>query len=114
MFKELNEKIQKSNDQRIKMLFTLINVMRNTKECTFQLRAAVAASMLEMLDTSMLPEDGVLIQLIDEAVDSVCEEAKSEGIPNMKESLRGIINSAQEKVTRMAEGESILNNINYN
>ena len=114
MFKELNEKIQKSNDQRIKMAFTLINVMKNSKEASLELRTAVAASMLEMLDSSMLPEDVVFAKILDEAVDSVCDEAEGQGIPNMKKTLRNIINVSHEKVTRMAEADSILNNINFN
>ena len=114
MFKEIQEKIQKTNDQRMKMMFTLINVMKNTKESTLELRTAVAASMLEMLDTSMLPEDTLLIQIIESSIDSICEEAEGRGIPNLKNTLRNIINVSHEKVTRMAEADSILNNINYN
>ena len=114
MFKEIHEKIQKTNDQRMKMMFTLINVMSNTKESSLELRTAVAASMLEMLDTSMLPEDAILIQLIDSAIDSVCSEAENKGIVNMKESLRKIIKVTLEKVNHVATGDSILNNINLN
>lgn len=115
MFNELNEKIKKSNDQRVKMMFTLVNVMTNTKESSLELRTAVAASVLEMLDTSMLPEDVVFVEFLNNAVDSVCKEAESDrGIPNLKENLRRIINVSREKIDRITEGDSILNNINFN
>lgn len=115
MFNEIREKIEKSNEQRMKMMFTLINVMKNTKESSLELRTAVATSVLEMLDTSMLPEDTLLVQLLDDAVNSVCKQAETDrGIPNMKENLRKIIDVSREKVERMTEGESILKNINLN
>ena len=114
MFKELHEKIQKSNDQRIKMAFTLINVMKNSKESTLELRTAVAASIIEMLDSSMMPEDALLVQLFNESIDELCVEAEGKGISNFKDTIRNIIKSAREKTEHIIAGESILNNINLN
>lgn len=113
MFKEFSERIQKTNDQRVKMALTLINVMETSKDIA--LKTAVATSMLEMLTTSMIAEDGPLINLLNKSIDSVCDIISEEtGIPDMKDKLFIIINESKEKVERIEAGNSILNNINYN
>lgn len=114
MIQEIKERIQKSNDQRIKMALTLINVLKNTKESTLELRAAVATSVFEMLTTSMLPEDNQLVHLLNDAVDFVCKEIEDAGVSNFKDRMVKIIKDSQEKSERVVDGESILNNINLN
>ena len=117
----IRERIEKTNDQRIKMALTLYNIMINTSGCTsLNLRSTVAATMIEMLDTSMIAEDTTLIDLLNDGIDSVCAAVKSEyGIPDYRKQLRGVIASSQEKVERINAGDDILkgldlNNINYN
>ncbi len=77
MFEEIREKIAKSNEQRVKMALTIMNVMKHSKAASIEMRAAVAASMLDMLQTDMMPEDDALVKYLN-------------------------------------EGDSILNNINFN
>jgi len=117
----IRERIEKTNDQRIKMALTLFNIMKNTSGVVeLNLRSTVAATMIEMLETSMITEDAPLIKLINEGIDSVCEDVKNQyGIADFRGHLKGIIKETNEKVQRVEAGEDILkslnlNNINYN
>jgi hypothetical protein len=113
MFKEISERIQKTNDQRVKMALTIINVMETSKDIA--LKTAVATSMLEMLSTSMIPEDGALVNLINNSIDKVCDTISNEtGVSDIKDRLFTILNESKEKIDRIEAGNSILNNINYN
>lgn len=118
MFGEILQKIQKSNEQRVKMALTIMNVMRHSQSATIEMRAAVAASMLDMLQTDMLPEDTDLIKFINEGIDVVCEDAKKYGVNDLRSQLEKSIVTAkqmvEEKMDRINEGDSILNNINFN
>ncbi len=115
MFKEIADKIKMTNDQRIKMALTLVNVIENPQLSSLELRISVATSMLEMLNTSMIEEDTMLINLINSTIDKVCNEVEQEkGIPDMRNRMLEIISVSKEKTERINTGESILNNINYN
>ena len=118
MFEEIRQKIEKSNEQRVKMALTIMNVMRHSQSATIEMRAAVAASMLDMLQTDMLPEDSDLIKFLNEGIDVVCEDAKKHGVNDLRSQLEQSIISAkkivEEKMDRINEGDSILNNINFN
>ena len=110
---EISERIQKTNDQRVKMVLTIINVMETSKDIA--LKTAVATSMLEMLSTSMIAEDTPLINLLNNSIDKVCDTISNEtGISDMKDRLFTILNETKEKIERIESGNSILNNINYN
>jgi hypothetical protein len=118
MFKEIREKIEKTNEQRIKMALTLMNVMKHSNAATIELRASVAASLLDMLETDMLPEDDGLIRVINEGIDVVCKDAEKHGVKDLRSRLLETIVVAKkiidEKIDRVNEGDSILNNINFN
>jgi hypothetical protein len=118
MFNEIREKIEKSNEQRLKMALTLINVMRQSEGATIQIRSAIAASLIDMLNNDMLPEDTALINILNEGINLVCEDAKEYGVADLRSKLEETIVTAKEiieqKENRVKEGDSILNNINFN
>jgi hypothetical protein len=118
MFEEIREKIAKSNEQRVKMALTIMNVMKHSQSASIEMRAAVAASMLDMLQTDMLPEDDALVKFINEGINSVCEDAKKYGVNDLRSQLeRSIVTAKQmveEKMDRINEGDNILNKINFN
>lgn len=119
MFNEIRSKIEKTNDQRIAMALTLINVMKQTEKVSIEIRTAVAAAMIDMLDTHMIDEDRDLIKVINDGIDSVCNDAeKNHGVKNLRQSLRGIIATSKEviaqQINRVNDGESILKSINLN
>jgi hypothetical protein len=119
MFKEIRDKIEKTNDQRIAMALTLINVMKQSDKVGIEIRTAVAAAMIDMLDSHMLEEDTDLIKVINDGIDSVCIDAeKSHGVKNLRQSLREIISTSKQviaqQIHRVSDGESILKSINLN
>ena len=117
--KEVMERIQRTNDQRCKMAFTLINVMKQATQSSLALRSAVAAAVLEMMETSMIEEDNELIGILNEGIDSVCKEAKDEhGIDDYRYQLLKKVKSAKsiidEKINREKNGDEILSQLNLN
>lgn len=118
-FKELADRIKRTNDQRAKMAFTLISVMTHAEQSSLALRSSVAAAMIEMLQSSMIDEDTDLIKIINEGIDSVCKEAKEEhGIEDYRSRLQETIDFANkvigEKMNRVNEGDDILSKVNFN
>ena len=117
--KKITERIQKTNDQRVKMALTLINVMKHSGQSTLALRSSVAASMMEMIQSSMITEDGDLIKVLNEGIEDVCNQAKEEhGIENYRSHLQETIEIANrvvgEQVNRINEGDEILSKVNFN
>lgn len=118
MFNEIAEKIAKTNDQRCIMALTLVNVMKQTNGTSIQIRSSIAASLLDMLDQHMLAEDKDLIRLLNEGIDSVCEDAKQYGVKDLRSKLRETIELSKQQIEqhikRVEEGQNILNQINLN
>jgi predicted component of type VI protein secretion system len=118
MFEEIKEKIAKTNEQRVKMALTIMNVMKHSHSASIEMRSAVAASMIDMLNTDMIEEDTDLIKFINEGIDNVCEDAKKYGVNDLRSQLERSITVAKqmvnEKMDRINEGDNILNKINFN
>jgi len=118
MFKEIAEKIAKTNEQRCIMALTLVSVMKQSEGVSIQVRSAVAASLLDMLDTHMLEEDPDLIRVLNEGIDKVCEDAKEHGVKDLRSALKKTIEVSKQQIKehlkRVDEGQSILNQINLN
>lgn len=122
MLGEILDKIRKSNEQRLKMACTLVNVMKQSEGATLELRTAVAASLLEMLQYDMLTEDKDLVKILDEAIDYVCTEAReTRGVEDLRSNLvemveraRKMIDEINKKEERVNVGEDILKTINFN
>ena len=115
---DIFERIRKTNDQRAKMAYTLVGVMKHSEHCSIQMRSTVAASMIEMLDNCMIEEDGDLIQLLNGAINEVCEDAKQHGVDDLRSMLEQTIKTAnevlKEKITRVKEADEILSKLNLN
>lgn len=109
----IGDKISKTNDQRVAMALTICQIMTN--ELTpIQLKSAIAASMMDMLEDSMIPEDGPLVKALNEAIDSVMDEARRRGVSNLREKLNEARKEAAAKVKRMKDADNILNSLNLN
>jgi len=117
-FKDVVERIKKTNDQRAKMAYTLVGVMKHSEHCSIQMRSTVAASMIEMLETCMIDEDTELIELMNEAIDEVCKDAKEHGVDDLRSMLKQTIEHTnevlKEKLNRMNEGDEILSQLDLN
>lgn len=116
--KEIVERIKKTNEQRMKMMCALVNVMKDNERATIEIRTAVAATMIDMLATDMIDEDEPMIEILNETIDVVCEHAKEYGIEDLRSRLSETIKMAKEivkeKENRVNEGNEILSNINFN
>jgi len=116
-FKDVVERIRKTNDQRAKMAFTLVGIMNHSEHCSIQMRSTVAASMIEMLETCMIDEDDDLVKLLNTAIDKVCEDAKEHGVDDLRSMLKQTIEHAnevlKEKMDRVKEGQDILSKMNF-
>ena len=118
MLHGIRERIEKTNEQRITMALLIINVMQSPLT-DIATKSAMAATMLDMLDKSMIEEDGALIEALNGAIKSVNDEAKEYGQEDLIGNLNRIRKEVREKMDRVEEGTNILNslnldNINYN
>ena len=111
MLQNLRERIEKTNEQRIQMAVTLIGVMKSPI-ADIMTKSAVAASMMDMIDKHMIPEDIELIKGLSEAIQSVNEEAKQYGVDDLMGSLNKIRAEVSEKMDRIEEGTEILKSLN--
>jgi len=116
--KEIRERIVKTNQQRVTMALLITNVM-GSPMVDIATKSAMAATLLDMLDTTMIDEDTELIKVLNTAINEVNEEAKEYGQYNLIERLNEIRNDVKGKMDRIEKGEQILSslnldNINYN
>ena len=117
----LKDNLQKLNTQRFTMVIILCNVLESLN-VPYQPKAAVAASLLEMMDSCMDKEDKQLIDLINHSIDIFCEEVENEkGIEDFRAFLlkqvleaKDLISEFKEKQNRIKEGEDILKRICLN
>ena len=116
--KDILLRIRKTNDQRVKMALTLVGIMKHSEHCSIQIRSTVAASMIEMLDSCMIDEDNDLVEIMNEAINQVCEDAKEHGIDDLRNRLKETIETAneilEEKINRVKAGDEILSQLNLN
>ena len=116
--KEIRQRIEKTNEQRVTMALLITNVMASPL-VDIATKSAMAATMLNMIDTCMIAEDTELITVLTKAINGVNEEAKEYGQYNLIEKLNEIRNEVKEQMERVEKGEAILkqlnlDNINYN
>lgn len=124
--KEIHERIEKTNDQRLKMALTLTSIMNNvTGDINLSLRSTVAINMLDMLESSMISEDKPLIKMFNDAIDSVCKDAEElTGHSDFRSHMKSILNKAKaeaekqikaekEEAERLKVADDILNSIKF-
>jgi len=114
-------KIQNLNAQRFTMLVILCNVLESPN-VEHQTKAAISASLLNMLDSCMNPEDNHLVDLINQSIDNFCEEVEAKkGITDFRTHLleqvlvaKSMVDKLKEKKQRIAEADEILKGICLN
>lgn len=107
----VNNKIEKTNHQRVMMSVLLTELMKN-KLTPIVLKSSIAASVLDMLESTMIQEDTPIINMLNAAIDSVCEEAKEHGVSNLRQKLTAIRKETAEQVERVRQGEAVLKSLN--
>ncbi len=68
--KEIRERIVKTNQQRVTMALLITNVM-GSPMVDIATKSAMAATLLDMLDTTMIDEDTELIKVLNTAINEV-------------------------------------------
>ncbi len=118
MLSEMLKRIEKTNEQRAKMACTLVAIMKHSDHASIQLRSTIAATFIEMLETSMIDEDSDLIDLINDGINSVAEDAKEHGVDDLREQLSMTVKKAkrmaEEHFERVNAGNDILSKVNFN
>lgn len=117
-----DDKLMKLNEQRFTTIIILCNVLDAEKGVSNSVKSAVAASLLSMMDRSMIKEDEPLKNLLNHSIDRFCAEMEeTKGVENFKQTLmdrveeaQGLVDELNEKARRIKEGEDILKGICLN
>jgi hypothetical protein len=116
------EKNLKINEQRFALIILLCNVLDSERGVSSNIKSAICASLINMMEVSFIAEDEPLANLINNSIDNFCSEVEEKkGIENYRNKLlesveqaRGLVDKLNEKIKRIKDGEDILKNICLN
>ncbi len=118
-----SEKGMLVNEQRFSMIVLLCNVLDAEDGVSDAVKSAVAASLLNMIEMSFIPEDDdVFADLINYSIDNFCKNIEEKrGIEDYRSTIgesvamaKQLINKVNEKARRIKEADEILKNISLN
>ena len=118
-----SEKGMLVNEQRFSMIVLLCNVLDAENGVSDAVKSAVAASLLNTIEMSFIPEDDdVFADLINYSIDNFCKNVEEKtGIEDYRSTLgesvamaKKIIDKVNEKARRIKEADEILKNICLN
>lgn len=118
-----SEKGMLVNEQRFSMIVLLCNVLDAKDGVSNAVKSAVAASLINMIEMSLIPsDDDVFADLLNNSIDNFCKNMEEEtGVEDFRlilsESVsiaRGVIGKINEKARRIREADEILKSISLN
>lgn len=118
-----SEKGMLVNEQRFSMIVLLCNILDAEDGVHDAVKSAVAASLLNMIEMSFIPEDDdVFADLINYSIDNFCKNVEEKtGMEDYRSTLgesvamaKEIIDKVNEKARRIREADDILKNICLN
>jgi hypothetical protein len=118
-----SEKGMLVNEQRFSMIVLLCNVLDAEDGVTDAVKSAVAASLLNTIEMSFIPnDDDVFADLINYSIDNFCKSIEEKtGMEDYRSTLgesvamaKKIIDKVNEKARRIKEADEILKNICLN
>ena len=118
-----SEKGMLVNEQRFSMIVLLCNVLDAENGVSDAVKSAVAASLLNTIEMSFIPEDDdVFADLINYSIDNFCKNIEEKtGIEDYRSTIsesvamaKKIIDKVNEKARRIKEADEILKNICLN
>jgi hypothetical protein len=118
-----SEKGMLVNEQRFSMIVLLCNVLDAEDGVSDSVKSAVAASLLNTIAMSFIPEDDdVFADLINYSIDNFCKNVEEKtGMEDYRSTLgesvamaKKIIDKVNEKARRIKEADEILKNISLN
>jgi hypothetical protein len=117
----------KLQEQRITAILILTNVLDQTEGVSVHVKSAIASSLINMMETSMVGKDDEPFRnIINNAIDNFCLDVEqSNGIENYravleekikfaKKVLKSVKKELKAKADRIKEGEDILKGICLN
>jgi hypothetical protein len=117
----------KLQEQRITAILILTNVLEQPEGVSVHVKSAIASSLMNMMETSMLDKDDEPFKnIINNAIDNFCLEVEeSSGIENYravleekikfaKKILKSVKKELKAKADRIKEGDDILKGICLN
>jgi hypothetical protein len=118
-----SEKGMLVNEQRFSMIVLLCNVLDSENGVSDSVKSAIAASLLNMIEMSFIPEDDdVFADLINYSIDNFCRSLEEKtGIEDYRSTLsesvaiaKQVVDKVNEKARRIREADEILKNISLN
>jgi hypothetical protein len=118
-----SEKGMLVNEQRFSMIVLLCNVLDAEDGVSDAVKSAVAASLLNTIQMSFIPDDDVVFaDLINYSIDNFCKNIEEKtGIEDYRATLgesvamaKQLIDKLNEKARRIKEADEILKNICLN
>jgi len=118
-----SEKGMLVNEQRFSMIVLLCNVLDAENGVSDAVKSAVAASLLNTIAMSFIPEDDdVFADLINYSIDNFCKNIEEKtGIEDYRSTIsesvamaKKLIDKVNEKARRIREADEILKNICLN
>ena len=118
-----SEKGMLVNEQRFSMIVLLCNVLDAENGVSDAVKSAVAASLLNTIEMSFIPEDDdVFADLINYSIDNFCKNIEEKtGIEDYRSTIsesvamaKKLIDKVNEKARRIKEADEILKNICLN
>ena len=118
-----SEKGMLVNEQRFSMIVLLCNILDAEDGVHDAVKSAVAASLLNMIEMSFIPEDDdVFADLINYSIDNFCKSVEEKtGMVDYRSTLgesvaiaKQIVDKVNEKARRIKEADEILKNISLN
>ena len=118
-----SEKGMLVNEQRFSMIVLLCNILDAEDGVHDAVKSAVAASLLNMIEMSFIPEDDdVFADLINYSIDNFCKSVEEKtGMVDYRSTLgesvaiaKQIVDKVNEKARRIKEADEILKNICLN
>lgn len=118
-----SEKNLRINEQRFALIITMCNILDTERGVDFQIKSAISASLINMMQSSFIPgDDDALANLINNSIDNFCREVNEERgtedyravLVQQVKAAKTVVDSLNKKIQRIKDGENILNNICLN
>lgn len=117
-----SEREMMMHEQRFTMVIILCNLLEAENGVSIHIKSATAASLLNMMESSMSDEDETLKAIIDNAIDGFCYQVEmTHDIENYRDRLVDSVKQAKktaaeikEKIERIRIGDEILKSISLN
>lgn len=111
MHQEIQTIISNMNSQRLKLAVILEQIILNKNSTGFELRTNIAVSILNILQTNMNACDRPMIDLLENCIKIIVDEAEDLGYSDFKQTLNLLANDFKDKAKRIKIANDIIDKI---